>query len=182
MRVERLEDYPSYNIYEDGKIEKKPCKARVNRGYLQSYILKNGYPTVKLLHKDGKYKTVYVHRVVYEVFNGPIPNGYEIDHINGNRADCSLTNLRLCTHQENCSNPITLAKYKQANQLSSGKYSYERLMAARGNDEEERLCRVYYDFILKDGKCGTWRLMKEGHCGYPRAKRIVEKMSMIVTT
>jgi len=178
MRFERLADYPNYSIYEDGRIEKKPCKSRANRGYLQPYILKNGYPTVRLLHKDGRYKTVYVHRIVYEAFNGQIPNGYEIDHINADRADCSLANLRMCKHIDNCSNPITLARYKEANHLSSGKYSYERLMVAKSKEYEERLYRIYCETIQRDGKCGIWRLMKEGHCGYPRAKRIVEQMSM----
>lgn len=41
-------------------------------------------------------------RVVWETFNGEIPDGYEVDHIdNSNRADNRLCNLQLLTHSEN---------------------------------------------------------------------------------
>ena len=36
------------------------------------------------LYKDGKRKWFLVHHLVYEAFNGKIPNDYQIDHINNN--------------------------------------------------------------------------------------------------
>ncbi len=42
-----------------------------------------------------------VHRLVWEYFNGPIPDGYEIDHVNGNPADNRIENLRLATRSQN---------------------------------------------------------------------------------
>lgn len=42
-----------------------------------------------------------LHRVVYELAHGPIPAGLQIDHIDGNRSNNFLANLRLVTHQEN---------------------------------------------------------------------------------
>lgn len=40
-------------------------------------------------------KTVYVHRLVWEAANGPIPAGMCIDHIDGDRQNNVLSNLRL---------------------------------------------------------------------------------------
>jgi len=50
-------------------------------------------------------KSVYpIHRLMWYVHNGGIPAGYEIDHINGNRQDNRLKNLRLVTDHQNAMN------------------------------------------------------------------------------
>ncbi len=51
-----------------------------------------------------KKRAIYTHRVLWEKANGPIPTGLEIDHINGDREDNRLDNLRLVTRQENTKN------------------------------------------------------------------------------
>ena len=43
----------------------------------------------------------FQHRFVYEVFRGPIPRRFEIDHINGIKTDNRLKNLQLLTHKQN---------------------------------------------------------------------------------
>lgn len=50
---------------------------------------------------DGKRVTVYAHREVWEAAYGPIPEGFIVDHINGNTRDNSLENLRLVTTSQN---------------------------------------------------------------------------------
>ena len=59
----------------------------------------DGYVTICL---DGKNQ--YVHRLVWEYHFGDIPAGMEIDHINHNRADNRIENLRLVTRAENAKN------------------------------------------------------------------------------
>jgi hypothetical protein len=44
------------------------------------------------------------HRVVYEHFLGPIPKGMQIDHIDGNKLDNRIDNLRLATPRQNMMN------------------------------------------------------------------------------
>lgn len=54
-----------------------------------------------------KGKIYAVHRLVAEVYL-PNPDGKkEVDHINTNRIDNRVENLRWCTHEENSNNPIT---------------------------------------------------------------------------
>lgn len=59
-----------------------------------------GYMYVKLA--DGsKRKTKYIHRLVWETFRGPIPQGYEINHIDHDKKNNQLENLELVTRSEN---------------------------------------------------------------------------------
>ena len=52
-------------------------------------------------------------RIMWEAFNGEIPVGMEIDHINTIRDDNRLENLRMVTHKENCNNPLTIENYRK---------------------------------------------------------------------
>lgn len=49
-----------------------------------------------------------VHRLVYEKFIGEIKKGLDIDHIDRNRQNNRLDNLRACTRSENMKNYETL--------------------------------------------------------------------------
>lgn len=49
-------------------------------------------------------KTYRAHHVVWLMFRGEIPQGAEIDHINGNRADNRIENLRVVSKPENARN------------------------------------------------------------------------------
>lgn len=63
------------------------------------------------LYKNGKRKFYHVHRLVTEAFL-PNPNNKPcIDHINADRTDNRVENLRWVTHKENNDNPITKNKH-----------------------------------------------------------------------
>ena len=53
------------------------------------------------LCKDGKKYFFFVHRLVWEAFNGPIPEGIQVNHIDENPENNSLDNLNLMTPEEN---------------------------------------------------------------------------------
>lgn len=54
--------------------------------------------------RNSDTKRLRLHCVVFELANGPIPAGMEIDHIDSNKTNNFLANLRLVTHQHNLFN------------------------------------------------------------------------------
>lgn len=52
-------------------------------------------------------RSVLVHRMVYELFVGQIPDGMQIDHIDGDRGNNAVDNLRVVTVAGNSHNPVT---------------------------------------------------------------------------
>jgi len=63
------------------------------------HINENGYARAGI---NGK--AVYLHRIIWELVNGPIPAGYQIDHVNRDPLDnrlIEIVNLRLANKSEN---------------------------------------------------------------------------------
>lgn len=63
-----------------------------------------GYAT-RGIKRNGKTKTIHMHRVVMELFG--VIDGLEVDHINGDKLDNRKQNLRICTKAENLRNRPT---------------------------------------------------------------------------
>ena len=97
------------------------------------YISKSGYARTTMLFDDGKYRPVGVHQII-AIAGGLNPVGKVIDHINGNKLDNRLCNLRILTGSEN-----TLAawheqglatKENRARNESSGKTNFSNRLVA----------------------------------------------------
>lgn len=180
MNYVKLKEFPGYEIYEDGKIIRTERLSKTGKALKRRELFptkaKNGYRTVRLYNKDGVMKQFYLHRLIWEAFNGKIPEGYEIDHFSTDRSDNNLNHLRLVSHKDNCNNPKSIERYRESNALSKGKFNREKMIAAQGKRNHDRLVRTYKRLVKKHGYCGIWMLMKAGHCGYPRAKRIIIEM------
>lgn len=79
-----------------------------------------------------KYK---IHRVIWSIFNGDIPEGYVIDHVDKNPWNNEISNLRCVTQQINARNrPKTKNNTSgftgiSFHRWSRGKYSYDYWVA-----------------------------------------------------
>lgn len=76
--------------YYGNKDKKHELKQHVTKGY--KFVC---------FHYNKKFKNKYVHRLVWEAFNGPIPDSMQINHLNENKLDNRLENLSIATPKEN---------------------------------------------------------------------------------
>lgn len=64
----------------------------------------NGYAVRNICQPNGRYRAVYMHRVIWELLNGPIPEGFTIDHRDRNGLNNLLSNLRPATRSQQQAN------------------------------------------------------------------------------
>lgn len=88
-------DFDRYIVTADG-IYSKYFKRR-----LRGHPTVDGYYLVKLYLKNGKTKDFYYHRVIWYYFNGDIPKNLQVNHIDENKANNSLSNLELLSPKDN---------------------------------------------------------------------------------
>ena len=139
-------NYPNYLIYDDGRIFSK--KSNI---FLKPTFHTNGYRMIGLSN-NGKQKTHRLHRLV-AIHYLPNPKNYnEIDHINRNKNDNNVENLRWCSRSDNVRNR-NISKnntsgyknihYRQDRNIWS--VQYYKICSKSFKTKKESLC---YKFII----------------------------------
>lgn len=90
-----IREFPLYEISSDGRVR----RVRENKVRKIS-IGKRGYPVLSL-RKDKKTYIRTLHRILAEAFIPNPDNLPEINHIDGDKTNYSLSNLEWCTHKHN---------------------------------------------------------------------------------
>lgn len=101
---------------------------------------KNGYVIVEICGTSYA-----VHRIIWTLHNGDFDSGLVVDHIDGNKHNNSISNLRIVTHKENARNKllnIPDSGYRQIRKTQNGKYYGVRWTEDSG--------RKYKQFRIKD--------------------------------
>lgn len=69
---------------------------------LKGHKTVDGYVLIGPICTDGKQHWFYYHKVIWEYFNGEVPEGLQINHIDENKENNCLWNLELLTPKDNC--------------------------------------------------------------------------------
>ena len=99
----KIKGYADYEIDNVGNVYSLKNNNRSNNKEikLSNRLAGAGYHQVSLYDNPVKPKQLLVHRLVWETFNGPIPKGMEIDHIDHNKTNNALNNLQLMSKVDN---------------------------------------------------------------------------------
>ena len=116
---------------------------------ISSDSLSYGYP-VAILMKNGKRKTVRIHRIVAEAFIPNPDNKPFIDHIDTNRRNARVENLRWVDRAENANNPNSIKNYSRSatKEFGSGWKTINTRNANKSCHSEVPVCQYSLDGIF----------------------------------
>lgn len=98
MEFKNIPKYDNYSISSCGKL-KNNKSGRI----LKTFIGGHGYEYCRIINNDGHFKTT-IHNLVSMVFIGSRPENFEIDHIDRNKLNNNVYNLRYVSKSDNLKN------------------------------------------------------------------------------
>lgn len=98
-----IKQSPFYMVSNKGRI--KSFKPSGSKPFEKELILKQKKSNEYLYFSMNK-KRVSSHRTIWTAFNGEIPKGMQINHINGIKSDNRMENLELCTGKQNMNHAL----------------------------------------------------------------------------
>jgi hypothetical protein len=127
--------------------------------------------TAGTIKRDKNKKTAYVrvmlngkeykaHNIIWNILNGEIPNGFSIDHIDGNGINNMIENLRLIKNEEQSKNKSI---YKSNSSGVVGVVSRGDKFRAYINKDKKRIWLGTFD--SKESAINA-RKIAEKECGY----------------
>lgn len=129
---------------------------------LKPQINVHGYLTVHLF-KNGKYTVRGVHALVAETFIPNPENLPEVNHIDGIKFNCHVSNLEWLSTADNSRHARRTGLFKTGADSSRAKFTREQILEIRRT------------FILGDEECGIRALAGKYGVGRSTIKRIINR-------
>ena len=151
----RIKELLHYNESTGDLMWKNRMSPRVPAGAIAGCITKDGYRSTKI---DQYW--IYTHRVIWIYVYGSLPPEY-IDHIDGDRLNNKLSNLRAVTNEQN-----------QHNQRPTGRKSESGILGVTINRKENR----WQSSIRASGVLcylGLFETIEEAQKAYKQAKKLL---------
>jgi hypothetical protein len=156
-----IREFPRYTISENSEIFDTLKKRVIKQCNVK------GYKIVNLTNENGDIKKPRVHRLIFEAFilkdGDEMPT--DIDHIDLNKSNNQIANLRSATHQENCRN-----RSKQKNNSSGYKNiiitKYGTFKVQIWISRDDRYSKTFK--ILKEAIDDSIRMMDKHHGDFAR--------------
>lgn len=104
--MKQIKQFPNYQIDINGNIQNLRTGRILKTGKNQK-----GYHQITLSN-NGKSKTITIHKLVYITYIGQTKKGYDINHIDGNKNNNSVSNLELITRKENAQKAVINGQIK----------------------------------------------------------------------
>lgn len=121
-----------------------------NYKYLKCSVMNRGYRYFQI-HRKGTRKNYLIHHLVAELFIGERPDGLVIDHIDRDKLNNKLENLRYITIKENIRNSHTFLDDKKTAELEEE--GYTRIQARSRTyhiEHREELLKKKKDYYYKN--------------------------------
>jgi hypothetical protein len=155
-RIRRALGFPGYFVSDGGT-------AFSTRGSLVYVLIpgetggKGPYLSVRLYDGKGHKRTVRVHRLVWSAFNGPIPPGLDVRHLNHQPHDNRLENLAVGTRAENIHDSVVAGRLAQ--KLTTKAVKVIRDLVGRGMTQTEaaKIFEVHWTVVSKIVRREIWK-------------------------
>ena len=98
-----IPNFDDYMISNKGRVKSFRCKVNKN-GKIRKYYLNAGYYAVLLTNNNGKPVFKKIHRLLAELFIPNPDNLPYVDHIDSNRLNNNINNLRWASFSQNSYN------------------------------------------------------------------------------
>lgn len=117
----------------------------------KALIGSHGYYRITSPKKD-KYDHKLLHRLIFERFYGKIPKGYHIHHIDENKLNNCIFNLKLVSHSEH----ITLHNKGKKQSFESRENSSKAKLGKSNSSNSSGYYRVYKYYHKQYAQGFTW--------------------------